>query len=66
MALMDPVIRFVGMAVLDGFTDILWMLILKDAVLLITTIVHALAGAANFRNDHHLRKVAAEAKKAEN
>ena len=108
MALMDPAIRFVGMAVLDGFTDILWMLILKDAVqlhkngeeltvftsqaktfslvgslvgssamvfivtpsietvLLITTIVHALAGAANFRNDHHLRKVAAEAKKAEN
>ena len=32
MALMDPAIRFVGMAVLDGFTDILWMLILKDAV----------------------------------
>lgn len=104
MALMDPAIRFIGMAVLDGFTDILWMLILKDAVLLhkngeaftvftsqaktfslvgslvgssvmvlivtpsietvllITTVVHAIAGIANYRNDRHLRKVAEEAK----
>lgn len=98
MALMDANIRFLGMAVLDGFTDILWMLILKDAVqlhkngedltvftsqektfglvgslvgssimvfivtpsietvLLITTVVHALAGIANYRNDRILRK----------
>lgn len=104
MALMDPAIRFIGMAVLDGFTDILWMLILKDAVLLhkngeaftvftsqaktfslvgslvgssvmvlivtpsietvllITTVVHAIAGFTNYRNDRHLRKVAEEAK----
>lgn len=102
MALMDPAIRFLGMAVLDGFTDILWMLILKDAVqihktgedltiftsqaktyclvgsligstimvfivtpsietvLLITTVVHAVAGIANYRNDRILRRNASK------